>query len=108
MIVLCCCYFFEENSKLRYQRITFESTVNNTTFKYLFPVREESGGNMILLELIQQDKVLTTVLVITGILWAYVLFRSFRMRMHQTNQFQVEYEHILNEDKYKVKGRFEE
>ncbi len=61
-----------------------------------------------LLELIQQDKVLTTVLVLTGLLWAYVLFRNLRLWLHQTNQFQVEYEHILNEDKYKVKGRFEE
>lgn len=61
-----------------------------------------------LLELIQQDKVLTTVLIITGVLWLYVLFRSFRLRMHQTNQFQVEYEHVLNAKEYKVKGRFEE
>lgn len=82
--------------------------LDNATFKYLFSLRDESGGNMILLELIQQDKVLTTVLLITGILWAYVLFRSFRSRMHQTNQFQTEYERILNAEENKVKGRFEE
>ncbi len=63
---------------------------------------------MMLLELIQQDKVLTTVLVITGLLWACVLFRSFRMHIHKTNQFQAEYDQVLNAEKYKVKGRFEE
>jgi len=61
-----------------------------------------------LLELIQQDKVITVALVIIAIIWAYVLFRNIRMGNKTANQFEIEYDKILNAKDYKVKGRFEE
>ena len=61
-----------------------------------------------LLEVIQQDKYLTIVLVVTGTIWLYVLLRNLRMNAKSNTQFQTEYERVLNTDEYKVKGRFEE
>jgi hypothetical protein len=61
-----------------------------------------------LLEVIQQDKFLTAVLVITGTIWLYVLFRNIRTNAKSNTQFQTEYERVLNNDESKVKGRFEQ
>lgn len=61
-----------------------------------------------LIEVLKQDKFLTAVLIIIGIMWIIVFLRNMRSINKKSGEFRQMYENILNADEYKVKGRFEE
>lgn len=61
-----------------------------------------------LLELIQEDKVLTWILIIVGVIWVFVFLRNIWTSNKTATDFQHYYNHILHGDEHKVKGKFEE
>ena len=61
-----------------------------------------------LLEVLKQDKFLTAAVIAVGALWLLVFLRNIWRGNKKAGEFQQTYDHILNAEEYKVKGRFEE
>ncbi len=60
-----------------------------------------------LLDLLKQDKYLTIIIVVIGLIWFFVLLKNVLVVNKSTADFQQQYQQILNADEYKVKGKFE-
>lgn len=60
-----------------------------------------------LLDLLKQDKYLTIIIVVIGLIWFFVLMKNVLVVNKSTADFQQQYQQILNADEYKVKGKFE-
>ncbi|MBI5003192.1 hypothetical protein HZC31_07435 [Candidatus Woesearchaeota archaeon] len=60
-----------------------------------------------LLEVLKQDKYLTILIVVVGLIWFFVFLRNVWVLNKSTTDFQQQYHQIINADEYKVKGKFE-
>ena len=61
-----------------------------------------------LLDIIREDHVLTGVLLFVGIVWVLVFLKNVWRVSRSAGELQQQYEHILDGEEYKVKGRFEQ
>ncbi len=59
-------------------------------------------------ELISEDNVLTISIILIGILWVIVFMRNFWNVKKSSGEFERAYEHILNAEEFKVKGKYEQ
>ena len=60
-----------------------------------------------LLEVLKQDKYLTILIVVVGLIWLFVLLKNIWTFNKSTAEFEHQYHQIINADEYKVKGKFE-
>ncbi len=60
-----------------------------------------------LLDVLKQDKYLTVIIVVVGLIWFFVLLKNVWTFNKSTAEFQQQYQQILSADEYKVKGKFE-
>lgn len=58
-------------------------------------------------DVLKQDKYLTIVIIVVGLIWLFVLMKNVWTFNKSTAEFQQQYHQILNADEYKVKGKFE-
>lgn len=60
-----------------------------------------------LIDVVKQDTFLTWSLIVVGILWVVVFVRNMWQVNKKAAEFENFYDHILNADEYKVKGKYD-
>lgn len=58
-------------------------------------------------DVLKQDKYLTILIIVVGLIWFFVLLRNVWTLNKTTTEFEQQYQQILSADEYKVKGKFE-
>ncbi len=59
-------------------------------------------------ELVKEDNVLTISIIIIGIIWFLVFMRNIWTLKKSAGEFEKTYQHILNAEEFKVKGKYEQ